>query len=133
MAVLFLQGAQEQWIIWDGDPKLAERGGGGETGESMWSECPSTMGVWWKSPEEGGKRGDTVEGGERKQIFFFSGEKNRKEWKNKKRDEKGGVEDEAASEKEKAKEEKKKRKREPGCRGALPAVCVVRAFQPAGS
>lgn len=47
----------------------------------------------------------------------------------KKRDERGGLGDEAASEREQERE----RKGEPGCRGALPAVCVVHAFQPGGS
>lgn len=41
----------------------------------------------------------------------------------------GGAGDEAASEGEKETEGKG----EPGCRGALPAVCVVHAFQPGGS
>ncbi len=55
--------------------------------------------------------------------------KERKEEGVKNREEKGGVEEEAASEGEKETE----RKGEPGCRGALPVVCVVHAFQPGGS
>lgn len=60
----------------------------------------------------------------------FLRKKGRNEEKGEERErERGGVGDEAASRGVKEKE----RTREPGCRGALPAVCVVHAFQPGGS
>lgn len=82
----------------------------------------STMGVWYRERRKGGRE-ETEKTVDNKNRIGKNREKMKKGKKRK------GAGDQAASEGEKETEGKG----EPGCRGALPAVCVVHAFQPGGS
>lgn len=83
-------------------------------------------GGWEERRHGGGRRTKT-------DFFFFQERKIGRSEKTKSEMRKEVWKTRQRAKKRRRRRKKKKRKREPGCRGALPAVCVVRAFQPAGS